>query len=130
VLGALRLGRESSLAELEPEPDPDRPENSAIGHRELADAVRAGDQLALEIVDEAANYMSAGLISIINFYNPPRLILGGGVVGEIDLFFRRAERHARQGSLIVPQKKIEIVRAEMGENPGIVGAAVLAMQIA
>lgn len=128
VLGALKLGRESSLTEFAPDPNPDNPGTSGIGHRELADAVRAGDPLALEMVDEAARYMAAGLVTIINFYNPPRIVLGGGVVGEMDLFFRRSARYAREGSLRVAQKTVEIVRAELGENPGIVGAAMLAFQ--
>jgi glucokinase len=128
VLGGLRLGRESVLAEMEPDPNPDVPAHSGIGHRELAEAIRQGDALALEMVEEAARYMAAGLVTIINFYNPPRLILGGGVVGEIELFFQLSRQFALFGALRIPAQKTEIVRAEMGENPGVVGAAMLAMQ--
>lgn len=126
VLGELRLGRPSVLAEIEPNPDPDEPENSAIDHRALAAAVRSCDRLALDAVSEAARYMAAGLVSIINFYNPPRIVLGGGVVGELDPFFDLAIEGARTAALSVPSRRVEMVRAEMGENPGIIGAATLA----
>jgi glucokinase len=128
ILGALRLGRASSLTEQEPDPDPNDPAHSKIGHLEIAQAVKNGDPLALEMVDEAARYMGAGLVTVINFYNPPRIILGGGVVGELDRFFQRAKTLAQANGLLVPRRHVEIVKAEMGEYPGIVGAAVLAMQ--
>ncbi|GAC1402415.1 MAG: ROK family protein [Chloroflexota bacterium] len=128
VLGALRLGRDSVLAEMEPDPNPDDPAHSGIGHRELATAVHAGDALSIEMVEEAAKYMAAGLVSIINFYNPPRIILGGGVVGGIDLYFQLTEQFARQQALLLPRQHVQIVRAAMGENPGIIGAAVLALE--
>lgn len=128
VLGALKLGRESMLAEMEPDPNPDDPAHSGLGHRELAEAVRQGDPLALEMVEEAARYMGAGLVSIINFYNPARIVLGGGVVGELELFSRLSRQFALQGALTVPAREVAIVPAEMGENPGVVGAAMLAFQ--
>jgi glucokinase len=127
VLGALRLGRRSVLAEQEPDPDPNDPAHSKIGHREITEAVRQNDALVLDIVDEAARYMAAGLVSIINFYNPPRIILGGGVVGELDRFFQKARDLAKSDALLVPREAVEIVKAEMGEYPGIVGAAMLAL---
>lgn len=126
VLGSLRLGRASMLAEQEPDPDPSDPAHSRIGHLELRQAVLAKDPLTLEVVDEAARYMAAGIASIINFYNPPRIILGGGVVGELDPFFPTARTLALEQALSVPTGEVEIVPAEMGEYPGIVGAAVLA----
>lgn len=126
VLGALRQGHGSTLAEKEPDPNPDDPAHSAIGHRELAEAVQAGDALALEMVEEGARYMGAGLVSIINLHNPERIILGGGMIGGFDLYFRRCEQYGREGSLQGPGRQVEIVPAAMGENPGIVGAAVLA----
>jgi glucokinase len=127
ILGALRLGRRSILAEYEPDPDPNDPAHSRIGHLEIAEAVRQNDPLVLEVVDEAADFMASGLVSIINFYNPPRIILGGGVVGELDRFFQRACVRAKAEALLVPRDAVEIVRAEMGEYPGIVGAAMIAL---
>jgi glucokinase len=128
LLGALRLGRQSILSQQEPDPDPSDPAHSRIGHLEIAQAVQLGDPLVLEAVDEAARYMAAGLVTVINFYNPPRIILGGGVIGELDRFFERARDLARAEALLVPRQAVEIVKAEMGEYPGIVGAAVLAVQ--
>jgi glucokinase len=128
LLGALRQGRRSALLELEPELNPDEPERSTIRYRAIAEALTQEDALTVEIIEDAARYMGAGLVSIINVYNPPRIVMGGGMVGTMDLFFTRAREHALQQALVVPRREVEIVRAELGENPGIVGAALLAVQ--
>jgi glucokinase len=129
ILGGLRLGRHSLLYDLEPELNPEDPKASTVHYKALAAAIDAGDALALETVREAAEYMAAGLVSLINFYNPPLIILGGGVVGTIDLFFEEAATRARQQALIVPRRQVEIVRAQLGEHSGIVGAALLALNM-
>lgn len=129
ILAALRLGRHSVLLDLEPELNPDDPQGSTVHYKALAEAIEAGDELALETVREAAEYMAAGLVSVINFYNPPLIILGGGVVGTIELFRREAMTRARQQSLIVPRRQLEIVSAQLGEHSGIVGAALLAVSM-
>lgn len=126
VLGALKLGRSSSLAEVDPNPDPDNVHNSPIRSKALGQAVRDGDALARELVESAAHYMGAGLVSIINFYNPPRIILGGGIVQEVDLYLRVAGTHAQEEALQVPRQRVDIVKAALGDNSGIVGAALLA----
>lgn len=126
VLGALRLGRASSLSELAPDPDPHNPQTSEIRSKALGRAVQDGDPVAVEMVMEGARYMAAGLVSIINFYNPPVIVLGGGIVQEVDLFFDVASARALQEALQVPRSQVRIVKAALGDNSGVVGAAVLA----
>jgi glucokinase len=129
ILGALRLGRRSSLSTLAPNPDPDAPRAAEIRSRAIAEAVGAGDPVAVEMVSEAARSMGAGLVSIINFYNPPRIILGGGVVDVVDLYFDLASAIARQEALAVPRGEVEIVKTALGDDSGIAGAAVLAANV-
>lgn len=126
VLGAIRLGRASSLAELAPDPDPFNPQTAQIRSKALGRAVKDGDPVATEMVSEGARYMGAGLVSIVNFYNPPLIVLGGGIVQEVDLFFDLASERVRQDALQVPRGEVRIVKAALGDNSGVVGAAVLA----
>ena len=69
--------------------------------------------------------MGAGLATVINFYNPQRIILGGGVVEAIEMYFHVAEQEARRRALRIPARRVEIVKAELGDYAGIVGAALL-----
>ena len=62
----------------------------------LAKAVKAGMRWRSEIVTEAGTYLGYGLASIVNFLNPQRIILGGGVIEAVDLLFETAERVTRR----------------------------------
>lgn len=91
----------------------------------ISDAIESGDELVTRCVTEGARFMGMGLATVINFYNPQRIILGGGMVQEVELYFHVAAEQARQRSLKVPAKKVEIVKAELGDYSGIIGAALM-----
>ncbi len=94
----------------------------------LSDAVEVGDEVVTTALSQAAQFLGMGLASVINFYNPQRIILGGGLVEGCDYFFTEAVKHAKQRALRVPAKKIEIVKAELGDYAGVIGAAVMARE--
>ncbi|PZM85401.1 MAG: ROK family protein [Candidatus Melainabacteria bacterium] len=91
----------------------------------IAQAVASGDEMVTGAVEQAARCMATGLVTVINFLNPQRIILGGGLVEAVNLYFDTAELYARRRCLKIPGRKIEIVRAELGDYAGIVGAAML-----
>jgi len=91
----------------------------------LANAVTSGDLVAKTAIEECARFMGMGLASVINFYNPQRIIMGGGLIEAVELYFHLAAQEARRRALKIPAKKIEIVKAELGDFSGIVGAAML-----
>src|SRR5262249_56048761 len=91
----------------------------------LAKAVADGDELVVETITEAGFYLGLGLASAINLLSPPRIILGGGVIEAVDLLFEVAAKHARREALATPAKSVEIVKAGLGDEAGVVGAAIL-----
>jgi glucokinase len=91
----------------------------------IAKAVEDNDELMLEVLREAAHYLGLGLASAINFFNPQRIILGGGVVEAVPLFVELVQPIALREALPVPANAVEIVAAKLGDNAGIVGAALL-----
>ena len=126
ILGELRGGRPSALQAAVDAAGTELPGGTAIRSKTLAKAVAEGDELAVEAVEMAARYLGAGMASVVNFYNPARLVLGGGLIEAVDPFFEQAAKRARLGALHAARAKVEIVRAALGDNAGIVGAAVLA----
>src|SRR5437870_13658219 len=96
----------------------------------LANALSQGDALVTEIIIEAADYLGFGLASVMNFYNPECIILGGGVIEAIDLLFERAVHRARITALAAPAAKTKILRAKLGDFSGVVGAACRGSQAA
>jgi glucokinase len=91
----------------------------------IADAVKAKDELVTEVVLESAEYLGYGLASIINFYNPQKIILGGGVIEALEEMFDRATRRASQIALPRAAQVVKFERAALGDNAGMVGAATL-----
>jgi len=95
----------------------------------LANAIQQKDELVIEKVIEAANYLGYGLASVLNFYNPDAIILGGGVIEAIDLLYETAVHRARTTALSAPAKKTPILRAKLGDFSGVVGAACLGAEV-
>jgi glucokinase len=96
----------------------------------LASAIQQKDELVIEVVSEAADYLGYGLASVMNFYNPEAIILGGGVIEAVDLLFERAVRRARTVALALPARETPILRTRLGDFSGVVGAACLAAEAA
>lgn len=124
--GEIRRGRSSVLTTLLSNVDPADPAAAPIKSSVIRKALEQDDAVVREIVEEGGRYLGLGLANVVNFLNPSRIILGGGVVESIDLFFDVAERETRKQSLAHAGDAVEIVRAGLGDFSGVVGAAVLA----
>jgi glucokinase len=121
LLAELTRGRKSLLRELVD------PEDTAIRSKMIARCLNEGDEVVIEAVSEAADYLGVGLGSLISFYNPRRIVLGGGLIEATQLLFDRASTRAREVALPGPGRQAEIVRTVLGDNAGIVGAAHLSV---
>jgi glucokinase len=119
VLAGLEKGFNSSIS------DKIDLSKGIIRSKALASAVELKDELVVHAITKAAQYMGIGLASLINFYNPRRIILGGGLIGAVDLYFQMTIKETRLRVLSVPGRKLDIVKAELGDYAGIIGAAML-----
>jgi glucokinase len=63
---------------------------------------------------------------VVNFYNPERIILGGGLVEEVGLYFDVAVEELQHRALPIPGAAINVKKAKLGDFAGIIGAAMLA----
>jgi glucokinase len=102
------------------------PGETAIRSKVIARGIEEGDELVTETLTEAADYLGAGLGSLATFYNPQRIVIGGGLIEAVEPFMVRAQHRAREVALPVPGRALEVVRAALGDNSGIVGAAWMA----
>ena len=88
-------------------------------------SIEREDELVLQCVTEASEYLSGGIASVINFVNPKLIILGGGLIEAVDYFYQKTSKKARAKSLPVPASKIEFKKALLGDYSGVIGAAFL-----
>ena len=95
----------------------------------VSQAYAKGDPLALELIKETAFYLSAGMVSIVNAFNPQLIILGGGVIQGIPDLVLIAEKRLRIMALPTPLKDLRISLAALGNQAGVIGAAVLSRSL-
>ena len=129
ILGELRRGRKSIITDLVPDIDPTN-NKAAIKSGALKKAVKKNDVVVTETIQEAGKYIGLGLASMVNFVNPQRIILGGGVIDSVDLLFEQAEYWTRHEALPHAGEMVEIMKAELGDYSGVIGAAVIAAESA
>jgi glucokinase len=96
---------------------------------DLAEAVAAKDLVALTEVQRAAHFLGIGLGSLINALGPELVIIGGGVAEALgDPYLELVRAAARSQAFTDPERKIRIERAALGDDAGILGAALLARE--
>jgi glucokinase len=89
----------------------------------VAMAARRGDRLAVDIVAKAANYLGIGLANLVNIFNPELIIIGGGLSKMGDMLLKPARKVLKERAFQLPAQTAHIVRARLGSNAGIIGAA-------
>ena len=85
-----------------------------------------GDALAQEVMAETAHYIGVGVTTLIQLYNPEVLIIGGGIAHAGGLLFYPIRRTVQARAHMVPASTCRIVPAQLGDDAGVVGGAVLA----
>ncbi|RYF74990.1 MAG: ROK family protein [Comamonadaceae bacterium] len=93
-----------------------------VGH-----ASRAGDVAANAIIQRAGNLIGQMLASVVNFFNPSHVFIGGGITQIGPLFLAAVRQSVYQRSLALSTRHLEIQYTPLGTEAGVVGAGVLAM---
>lgn len=89
-------------------------------------ALRKGDKVAEQVVETYTDYLSDGLANAINAFMPEVLVIGGGVCNEGDPLLIPLRKKTLDRPYFGPGvRKTEIRLAQMGNDAGIVGAAMM-----
>lgn len=92
----------------------------------VTQACSEGDPLACRLVGETARYLAAGVVGIVNAFNPCLLVLGGGVIQGRPEYVSEVEHTVRENALQTAVEGLRIVVAALGDKAGVIGAAALA----
>jgi len=91
---------------------------------DVASTANDGDELAQEIMDNAAHALGFGIGTAITLMNPERVVIGGGVSKSGERWWRGVRESARANTL--PQMRVDIVPAALGDDTPLWGAVALA----
>ena len=97
-------------------------EIDAITAREIKIAAEQGDALALAAVDWTATNLGIGLVGIVNIFNPEIIVIGGGVSNFGEMLLAPARKVVLARAFPFSANTVQIVRAGLGEDAGVVGA--------
>ena len=90
-------------------------------------AARLGDPVGQQVCDMYVGYLAAGIANVVNIFQPDTLAIGGGVSNESDeqLLHPLQQLVERETIPCSAGKKTRNVKAQLGNQAGIIGAALL-----
>jgi glucokinase-like ROK family protein len=100
----------------------------ALTPEDVGNASRAGDAAANQIVQRAGMLIGQMLASVVNFFNPSHVFVGGGVTHIGPLFLASLRQCVYQRSLALSTRHLEVGYTPLGDQAGLIGAGVLALQ--
>ena len=94
-------------------------------------AAQAGDETALAVCRQYVEYLADGTISLINILRPEAVAIGGGVAAAPEHLLLEPLREivARESFSSHGGTTTRVLRAELGNDAGIIGAAMLGRAI-
>jgi glucokinase len=105
-----------------------------LGHslsaRDVYALAQQGNERALSVWRSAGESLGIALAALINIFNAPLYVIGGGVSSAWDLFSPAmfAEIERRSLTYRLTRETTKIVRAELGGDAGLYGAASLSLK--
>lgn len=86
------------------------------------------DELCEQVMKESAEYIGTGVYNLFQIFNPPVIVLGGGLMKLGDRFFHKIKETFRTFAKDMVFDKIEIALSQIGDDAGVIGAAALLLE--
>jgi glucokinase-like ROK family protein len=90
---------------------------------DVARAASAGDEVAIELLRAAGRRVGSMLASVVNFFNPSLVIIGGGVANSPDQLLGAIREVVYGRSLPLATRDLLIERSSLGGLAGVIGAS-------
>jgi glucokinase len=91
--------------------------------QEIFEAARQGDENAIYVIESAAKTLGAGLGWLVNVFDPQAVVIGGGLGVAGGLYWEGLEASTRKHIWSEVSREVPILKAVLGEDAGLVGAA-------
>ena len=110
---------------------------SALGRRVAAEQeitggivtelAHTGDAAAVSVLAQIGRRLGYGLVGVVNVFNPELIVIGGGAIAAGELLLGPAREVVSERALPPVREMVSIVPAEFGDESGMLGAALLAL---
>lgn len=89
----------------------------------IAEAARAGDEIAIDIYEKAGFYLGITAANVCVSVGPRRVIITGGVSRAGDLLLNPMRRTLLERVSVMPVEQVEVVTSQLGDKAGVLGVA-------
>ncbi len=97
-----------------------------VNGRVSFDAMRLGDKVAIDVVNQYIKYVAIGIVNLINIFQPDIFCIGGGISNEKETLLELLQPHIDKEDYSRYNKvRTKIVIATLKNDAGIIGAAML-----
>ncbi len=96
-----------------------------VDGRLLTQLALAGDDGASELLVRAGEYLGAGLVTLVNIFNPEVVVIGGGAAAAGELLLAPARRVLSERALPPARREVRVLPALLGPDAGLHGAVTL-----
>jgi glucokinase len=100
-----------------------RESHGAVSAKDIFDAAREHDGLALEVIDQLSFYLGLSLANLGNALNPEKIVIGGGVSKAGDILLTPVVKYFKQFSFPTVRTSTNLSIATLGNDAGVIGAA-------
>ncbi len=104
---------------------------AALGQRgsvtaeDVARAASFGDPVAVALLGEAGRRVGSMLASVVNFFNPSLIVIGGGVANSPDQLLAAIRETIYRRSLPLATRDLLVQRSSLGGLAGVIGASAM-----
>jgi glucokinase len=89
----------------------------------ICELARQDVPLARKAVERGAHYLGLGLANLVTIFCPETIVIGGGMMQSADLLLAPVREVVQRTCTQVPAARTSILRASLGSQSGLLGAA-------
>jgi glucokinase len=97
---------------------------------DIFECARKGDEVAQIIIERATLILGSAIAGLVHALDPEIVILGGQITRAGDFLLDPVQREVGRRTRYLLRRNVPIVRAQIAEPSGVVGAAALAIEAA
>lgn len=83
------------------------------------------DKRALRLWGQVGTNLGTALVGVVNLLNPDCVVIGGGVAKAGKILFDNVKEIVKNQAMPIQAKHVKILRAKLGGDAGLIGAAIL-----
>jgi len=101
--------------------------NSKYSAKQIAELAKQGDVVSKDLYNKVGRYIGMVLSHVVNLLNMEKIILGGGISQDYNLFKESLLNEFNKNIFLIANKHIIIEVSKLGYNASLIGAGLIAL---